>query len=160
MNVKTISLGETTVSLRLTASKLHSYIKDYSNEEQSPLLSVLDAMESLKNKAGLFTAALQYKGNENSIKDGWELLDMLTDSGYSVLDVKRLIVELAEQSGLVEHDDAASVLDAIEKGNRKFIDTVAKVIAGENPEKDVPAADSEQSEEENPTEPQQNKSTS
>lgn len=150
MNVKTITLGETTVSLRLTASKLHAYIKDYSNEEQSPLLAVLDAMESLKNKAGLFTAALQYKNNDNTVKDGWVLLDMLTDSGYSTLDVKNLIVELAEQSGLVDHEDAASVLDAIEKGNKKFIDTIAKLLAGECPD-DVPAADSEQPEEENPT---------
>lgn len=150
MNVKTITLGEATVSLRLTASKLQAYIKDYSNEAQSPLLAVLDAMESLKNKAALFTAALQHKGNSNSVKDGYELLDLMADSGYSTLDVKNLIVELAEQSGLVDHDDASTVLDAIENGNRKFIDTIAKVLAGEKPE-DAPADEAEPPEEENPT---------
>lgn len=150
MNVKTITLGETTVSLRLTASKLQSYIKEYSNESQAPLLAVLDAMEVLKNKAALFTAALQYKGNTNTVKDGWELLDLMADSGYTAMDVKKLIVDLAEQSGLVDHDDTADVLAAIESGNRKFINTITKVLAGEQPE-GVPDSDGEQPEEENPT---------
>lgn len=150
MNVKTVPLGETTVSLRLTASKLQAYIKDNSNEAQSPLLAVLDAMESLKHKAALFTAALQYKGNDNKVKDGYELLDMMADTGMSTLDVKNLIVEMAEQSGLVDHEDAASVLDAIDKGNRKFINTITTVLAGDRPE-GTPAADAEQPEEKNPT---------
>ena len=150
MNVKTITLGETTVSLRLTASKLQSYIKDYSNDAQSPLLAVLDAMEALKNKAALFTAALQYKGNTNTIKDGWEFLDQMADSGYSPMEVKKLIVELAEQSGLVDRNDAADVLAAIDAGNRKFINTITKVLAGEQPE-GVPDSDGEQPEVENPT---------
>lgn len=150
MNVKTVTLGETTVSLRLTASKLQSYIKDYSNEAQAPLLAVLDAMEVLKNKAALFTAALQYKGNTNTIKDGWEFLDLMADSGYSPMEVKKLIVELAEQSGLVDRNDAADVLEAIDAGNRKFINTITKVLAGEQPE-GVSDSDGEQPEEENPT---------
>lgn len=150
MNVKTITLGETTVSLRLTASKLQDYIKNYSNEAQSPLLSVLDAMENLKNKAALFTAALQFKDNTNAVKDGWELLDLMADSGYTALDVKKLIVELAEQSGLVDHEDTVDVLNAIESGNRKFINTITMVLAGERPD-DAPAADAEQPESENPT---------
>ena len=150
MNVKTITLGETTVSMRLTASKLQSYIKDYSNEAQAPLLAVLDAMEVLKNKAALFTAALQYKGNTNTIKDGWEFLDLMADSGYSPMEVKKLIVELAEQSGLVDRYDAADVISAIDAGNRKFINTITKVLAGEQPE-GTPESDEGRPEEENPT---------
>lgn len=151
MRVKTIVLGDTTVSLRLTASKLQQYIKDYSNESQSPLLAVLDAVEPLKNKAALFTAALQYKGNTNTVKDGYELLDLMTDAGFTPMQVKHLIVDLAEDSGLVDPEDTSTVRDAIDSGNRKFINVVAKVLSGDAPEPDAPTANPEDVAEENPT---------
>lgn len=151
--MKTLDMlvGETTVSLRLTASKLEQYIKTFSNEAQSPLLAVLDAMESVKRKAGLFTAALQYKGNDNTVKDGYVLLDMLADEGYTPLKTQQLIIQLAEVSGLVDPDDADSVRDSIEKGNRRFIDTVAQLLAGETPEHTAGDNSPEASQEENPT---------
>lgn len=151
MQVLNITVGDTPVSLRLTASKLQSYIKDYGNEAQSPLLAVLDAVEALKQKAALFTAALQYKGNSNTVKDGYELLDMMADAGYTPLKTKLLIIQLAEQSGLVDPENADLVRESIEKGNRKFIDTVAKVLAGENPEPEGDPGSADPAEAENPT---------
>lgn len=150
MQVLEIMVGSTPVSLRLTASKLQSYIKENGNDAQSPLLAVLDAVESLKQKAALFTAALQFKGNSNTVKDGYELLDMLADAGYTPLKTKQLIIQLAEQSGLVDPEDADTVREAIEKGNRKFINTVAMVLAGDAPDSEPAATDGEP-QEENPT---------
>lgn len=151
MNVLNITVGDTNLSLRLTASKLQEYIKNYSNEAQSPLLGVLDAMDSLKNQAALFTTALQYKGNLNPIKDGYELLDKMADAGFSPMQRKALIVDLAEQSGLVDTDDAATVRKSIEKGNKKFIGTVAVLLAGDRPAMDDVPTEDAQPEEENPT---------
>ena len=151
MQVKSLSLGGTAVSLRLTARQLQAYIKEHGNEAQSPLLAVLDAVESLKRKAALLSAALQYKGNDNTVKDGYDLLDMLADAGYTDMDIKLLIVNLAEQSGLVSGEDAQTVRESIGKGNRKFIDTVAMVLAGETPEAGQENADAGETEEENPT---------
>lgn len=143
MNVLNITVGDTAVSLRLTASKLQEYIKNYSNEAQSPLLAVLDAMDSLKNQAALFTSALQYKGNLNLIKDGYELLDKMADAGLSPMDRKGIIIDLAEQSGLVDAEDATAVRKSIEKGNRKFIETVAVLLAGDRPSVDNASATEE-----------------
>lgn len=151
MNVLNITVGDTNLSLRLSASKLQEYIKNYSNEAQSPLLAVLDAMDSLKNQAALFTSALQYKGNLNPIKDGYELLDKMADAGFTPMQRKALIVDLAEQSGLVDTDDAATVRKSIEKGNKKFIDTVAVLLAGDRPAMDGAPAEDAQPAEENPT---------
>lgn len=151
MNVLNITVGDTNLSLRLSASKLQEYIKNYSNEAQSPLLAVLDAMDSLKNQAALFTAALQHKGNLNPIKDGYELLDKMADAGFTPMQRKALIVDLAEQSGLVDTDDAATVRKSIERGNKKFIDTVAVLLAGDRPAMDGALAEDAQPAEENPT---------
>lgn len=151
MNVLNITVGDTNLSLRLSASKLQEYIKNYSNEAQSPLLAVLDAMDSLKNQAALFTSALQYKGNLNPIKDGYELLDKMADAGFTPMQRKALIVDLAEQSGLVDSDDAATVRKSIEKGNKKFIDTVAVLLAGDRPAMDEAPTEDTQTAEENPT---------
>lgn len=151
MNVLNITVGDTNLSLRLSASKLQEYIKNYSNEAQSPLLAVLDAIDSLKNQAALFTTALQYKGNLNPIKDGYELLDKMADAGFTPMQRKALIVDLAEQSGLVDTDDADTVRKSIEKGNKKFIDTVAVLLAGDRPTMDGAPAEDAQPAEENPT---------
>lgn len=151
MNVYSITVGDTAVSLRLTASKLQEYIKNYSNEAQSPLLAVLDAMDSLKNQAALFTSALQYKGNLNTVKDGYELLDKMADAGITPVQRKILIIDLAEQSGLVDAEDATTVRTSIEKGNRKFIDTVAVLLAGDRPAVDEAPTEDAQPAEENPT---------
>lgn len=151
MQVLNITLGDTPVSLRLTASKLQQYIKESGNESQSPLLAVLDAVEPLKQKAALLTAALQYKGNTNTVKDGYELLDLMADAGYTPMQTKLLIIDLAEQSGLVDPEDASTVREAIDKGNRKFINAVAMVLSGDTPELDDAATDREHFEAENPT---------
>ena len=79
MNVMTISLSGEDVTLRLSAGKLQEFIKSGKNTEQTPLLAVLDALDTLERKAALLTAALQHKGNANKIKNGYDLLDELVD---------------------------------------------------------------------------------
>lgn len=131
MQTLDLVLSGTSVSLRLTASKLQQFIKDHGNEAQSPLLAVLDAVDSLKRKAALFTAALQFKDNHNTVKDGFELLDLLADEGYTPFQTQELVVKLSVMSGLVAEEDAETVLDSIEKGNKRFINTVAQVLSGD-----------------------------
>lgn len=135
MNVMTISLSGEDVTLRLSAGKLQEFIKSGKNTEQTPLLAVLDALDTLERKAALLTAALQHKGNANAIKNGYDLLDELVDNGWNDNKIRHLIVDLAAASGLTDAEDTAAVHDAVDKGLRKFVDTVATVLAGENPEK-------------------------
>lgn len=135
MNVMTISLSGEDVTLRLSAGKLQEFIKSSKNTEQTPLLAVLDALDTLERKAALLTAALQHKGNANKIKNGYDLLDELTDNGWNDNKVRHLIVDLAAASGLTDTEDTQAIHDAVNKGLRKFVDTVATVLAGENPEK-------------------------
>lgn len=134
MNVMTIALSDEDVTLRLSAGKLQEFIKSSKNTEQTPLLAVLDALDTLERKAALLTAALQHKGNANTIKNGYDLLDELVDNGWNDNKIRHLIVDLTSASGLIDTEDTQAIHDAVDKGIRKFVDTVATVLAGEKPD--------------------------
>ena len=67
----------TQVQLRLTTGKLEQYLSQVNGSNENPLLAVLDAMTILPKRIKLFTAALQWPDNKNTIKNGAELLDRL-----------------------------------------------------------------------------------
>lgn len=151
MNMLNITVGSTTVTMRLSARKLQDYIKKCCNNASSPLLAIMDAVDSLENQAELFTAALNHKGNLNAVKDGYELLDMMADANYTPVQRKKLVIDLAEYSGMIEENDGDTLRSALDRGERKFIDTVATVLAGENPKDKDEHSQDIQAETENPT---------
>lgn len=149
MKAKKIILDDKAVYLRLSASKLAEYAGAIGSAGNT-LFAVMDALDDLKNQGALFEAALNYKGNPNEIHDGFELIDMLADAEYSPVDVKQLIVELAQDAGVVSNVDAAKLTAAIKAGNAKLYDAAVAVLSGDMA--NLPAtSNSPEEAEENPT---------
>ena len=149
MKAKKIILDDKAVYLRLSASKLAEYAGAIGSGGNT-LFAVMDALDDLKNQGALFEAALNYKGNPNEIRDGFELIDLLADAEYGPVDVKQLIVELAQEAGIISNVDAAKVIAAIRTGNEKLYEAAVAVLSGDMSGLPTSAPEGEQAEE-NPT---------
>lgn len=148
MKARLITLEDKTVQLRLSASKLAEYANSIGSTGNT-LFAVMDALDDLEKQAALFSAALSFKGNPNQIHDGYELIDMLADAQYGPLGVKELIVQLAEEAGIMTKVDAAKVVAAIKTGSDKLYEAAVAVLSGDM--SGLPAAKQETEEtEENP----------
>lgn len=121
------------VQLRLTAAKLEWYLKETTGDQQNPLLGVLDAVAILGKRIKLLTAALQWPGNENTVKDGAALLDKLLDDGVRPKEISNMILELACQAGLMEEEELEDMMAANAEGTAKFRDTLRDFLAGKEP---------------------------
>lgn len=149
MKATKIILDDKAVYLRLSALNLAQYAKDIGSSGNT-LFAVLDALDDLDKQGALFSAALTYKGNPNEIHSGFELIDMLADAKYGPLGVKQLIVELAEDAGIITKADTAKLVAAIKTGNDKLYDAAVAVLSGDISSLTVPAQEAE-NQEENPT---------
>ena len=129
MRVKTIVLDEIEITLRLTASGLAAYAEAIGSGG-NVLFAVMDALDDLRKQGRLFTAALTYKGHNNTVTDGFDLIDMLAEAGYDPVQKKELIVELAEKGGVIGKVDAVKVLAAIKAGNEKLYDAAVAILSG------------------------------
>lgn len=145
---------DTHVQLRLTAAKLEWYLKETKGDQQNPLLGVLDAVAILGKRIKLLTAALQWPGNENTVKDGAALLDKLLDDGVRPREISNMILELACQAGLMEEEELEDMMAANAEGSVKFRDAIRDFLAGKEPtggSAEAPAADTAAQAGENPT---------
>lgn len=130
MKSKKIVLDGKAVYLRLSASKLAEYANSIGSGGNT-LFAVMDALDDLQSQGILFEAALNYKGNPNEVHDGFELIDMLADAEYGPLGVKQLIVELAQDAGIISNVDAAKVVAAIKTGSDKLYEAAVAVLSGD-----------------------------
>lgn len=130
MKARKLILDDKAVYLRLSASKLAEYANSIGSGGNT-LFAVMDALDDLQKQAALFDAALNYKGNPNENIDGYELIDMLADAQYGPLGVKELIVQLAEEAGIMTKVDAAKVVAAIRTGNEKLYNAAIAVLSGD-----------------------------
>ena len=133
MKAKKIILDDKAIYLRLSASKLAEYAEVIGSGGNT-VFAVMDALDSLKNQAALFEAALSYNGNPNELHDGFELIDMLADAGYGPIGIKELIVQLAEESGIITKVDAAKLVAAIKAGNERLYKVAVAVLTGDTSE--------------------------
>lgn len=145
-----IVLGDETVCLRLSALTLAQYAKDIGSSGNT-LFAVMDALDDIDKRGALFTAALTFKGNENEVQSGFELIDMLADAEYGPIEVKELIVNLAVDAGIISKVDAAKLVAAIKTGSEKLYDAAVAVLSGDMSK--LPAQQEQPTEttEENPT---------
>lgn len=130
MKARKLILDDKTVYLRLSAVKLSEYAQAIGSSGNI-LFAVLDALDSLDNQAALFHAALTFKGNPNTNLDGYELIDLLAEAEYGPLGVKELIVQLAEEAGVITKVDAAKVVAAIKAGSEKLYEAAVAVLSGD-----------------------------
>lgn len=151
MRLYEIALGEDIIQLRLTTAKLEAYLKNTDSDQNNPLIGVLDAMTLLPKRVKLLTAALQWPGNQNKIKDGADLLDKLLDDGKKPSQISDMILELAAMAGLMEDDDLASMIEANRQGNGKFRKALLDMMAGKEPAGAADPAAPDPQAEENPT---------
>lgn len=139
----TLSRGE--VQLRLTTGKLQQYLNKTGGLNMHPLLGVLDAVNNLEKKVELLRAALTWPGNPNKemTLDGAELLDMLVDEGLSGEDINGVILQLAQDAGLVAEDQREQLADALAAGSNALFGTICDALAGNEPDREEPAPKTE-----------------
>ena len=150
LNVRTIELDDgLSVSLRLTSKAIGAYLKTYGEPGQLPLAVLMRATEEFEPRASLLNGAMKYPDNQNKIKTGDELLDMLSASGWTWDDVNELIVELMRDAGFVDDENRDILIDSLRKNTRRVISQFADLLSGEGPSE--PENAPEKDEEENPT---------
>lgn len=147
LNAKTLNLGDNTVTLRLTTRAIRNYAQKHGEKGANPLVAVLSAVDDLDAKVDLFTAALTYSGNNNTIKSGEDLLDLMADNYMGRKEINRIIVDLTVAAGLVDSEQGTTLAEAVDTNDDKFMDILTGILTG-NPAP-VEAADAPQ--EENPT---------
>lgn len=132
LNVKTIMVNGTEVTLRLTSKALLNFNLKHGTAGQSPVVAMLSALDDMEARIDLFTNALNYPDNKNAVKNGADLLDMMADDEFewSRDCVNRLILELAEESGLLSSEDFSSLLEPVEQNSKKLISALANLLAG------------------------------
>lgn len=153
LNVKTITVGDKTLTLRLTSKALLQFNLKHGIEGNSPTIAVLGAVTDMAARIDLFTNALTHPESKNSVKDGGLLLDLMADDpSWSRDDVNALILELASESGLIHPEEAVDLQRSVAENSSKMIATLGRLLTGETQE--APNKDSEAEEaagEENPT---------
>lgn len=94
-----IQVAGETVCLRLDIAAQMELARQF---EEDTIQTVLTAATDLERRVALLDAALHWKGNENQVKDGSELHDLLVDEGYAGAgDFGKLALEIAAASGVV-----------------------------------------------------------
>lgn len=155
LNVYTLQLdGCHEVTLRLTCAGLRKYLKDHTVEGCTLLVSLMSATEDLNAMTDLLTQALQHTGNSNCLKRGDDLIDAMIDSGLRMLDIKQVLLELFEQSGIIDQDGREKLLTGVQTHARNGIDGVAAMLSGTLTEKldaEQPTQEDSPEDGENPT---------
>jgi hypothetical protein len=95
---------------------------------QTALNVIFASMDEPELMSGIFTEALNYGGNENAIKDGVELYDLLVDNGYSGSErFVPILTSIACVSGLLS------------EGKKKAVDAMAERALTDEEEKAMAA---------------------
>lgn len=133
LNVKSINVGGTTVTLRLTSKALLNFNLKHGTAGQSPVVAVLSALDDQEARITLFTNALCHPESKNSVKDGADLLDMFADDPYWERNaVNMLILELAEASGLLTSEDASALTEPVALNDKKLISVLSDLLTGKS----------------------------
>lgn len=151
MRYYTVKIQEEEFQLRLTTAKLEEYLKNTDGDQNNPLIGVLDAMTLLPQRIKLLTAALQWPGNQNTVKSGAELLDRLLDDGVKPREISNIILELAAMAGLTDEDELEDMMKANQLGTEKFTKAIMDMMAGKESEQAAPAGDETQGDNDSPT---------
>lgn len=137
------------LQFRLTSRALSAYCKAHGIEGANPTVSVLSAVDDLDKQAALFRAALNWPDNQNSIRDGYELIDALVDAGWSDIDRQVLVANIALSAGLW-NGEADDLLKSVKTGAQSKAKTIAALISGKSSDEDDAETDNTE-DEENPT---------
>ena len=94
---------------------------------------ILGAATDPEYMAGLLDAALNYKGNDNVIKDGEELYDLLVDEGWSgQVRFGELAVNIGCASGLWTDGETGQIKKALQETTRAAYENMGKAVEQED----------------------------
>ena len=118
------------IHLRLLKSGI-SALREKFNED--PRTVILGAATDPEYMAGLLDAALNYKGNDNVIKDGEELYDLLVDEGWSgQVRFGELAVNIGCASGLWTDGETGQIKKALQETTRAAYENMGKAVEQED----------------------------
>lgn len=123
-------LGDKIAKLRLTLKSQKLLREKYPDE--AVLSAILSAVDEPEDMEYLLTLALNFEGNDNEIKDGAELYDLLVDNGYcGQEDFMGLAIEIAKNAGLVSQDDKNKLHKIVTRQIRRQFDSLEDVFEGD-----------------------------
>ena len=134
-----ISIGERTVSLRITVAAQIKLKNKFHNEA---IDTILEAANDLDKLLAVFDEALSFKGNENDNMTGEELYDALVDSGIKGTDAfANILFEIANASGILSDKQKEQVSAGIGRSYRAIFENIEK---GTNVTEDTEASETEE----------------
>lgn len=100
--------GETTsVSLRLTAGKQIELKKKW---KESTTTTLFNAADDIERFADVMDAALKFKDNQNAVKSGAELIDLMADNNMlGMVERQKILTSLGMASGLFSEKEKAAI---------------------------------------------------
>ena len=107
-----LKLGKDTFKLRLTLAGQKALMEK--NPDTPVLAIIMSAVDDPVDMENLLTEALNWDGNENTVKNGADLYDKMVDAGYC--GAKRfmdVVLGIAHNAGLLEDSDRSKVARAI-----------------------------------------------
>lgn len=135
----------TELTLRLTSTAIAAYVKAHGLPGAALLTDIAAAADDIEKQITLLSKALQHPGNNNKIKDGGRLLDLLADEGKDAAFRRTLIIQLAHDAGICNDEQAAELEKAALEGGAVLVSNLATVLARSNAGDEAEAASDEQS---------------
>ena len=101
------------IDLRLT---LGSQLKLKKKYNENALATIFGSLDDPEKMVSVFNEALNFKGNENVIKDGEELYDLIADNDLGgVSGFQEILSGIARESGLLSEKEREAVKAQTEK---------------------------------------------
>lgn len=111
-----------TVDLRLTIMGQKNLIKKHKEADSGAVASIIFAAVADPDKiVDVFQEALTFKGNENSVKSGAELYDLLVDNGYEGADMfMEVLAGIARESGIINEKQRDFIIGKAKSSEEKM----------------------------------------
>lgn len=104
MKSNQITVGKEKFKLRITAQGQKNLIQEHG---KTFFALVSESMEpGGVGIIDIFTEALNFKGNDNTVTDGDELYDLMIDAGYDQEKIFKTVVETGKISGILSAEEA------------------------------------------------------
>lgn len=117
---------EVKVHLRLTCGGQRKLKEKY---EEDTLTTLLGGFNEIDKTIDIFDTALNYKNNDNTIKSGEELYDLMVDNDYCGIEAfAKVVTDIAVASGIIKKEQANSVLKSVENTYDSVFNDLENVI--------------------------------
>lgn len=122
-----LELGDKVVKLRLTLRGQKAIREKYPDD--SVLTTIMDAVDDPEAMDLVLSQALNFDGNDNKIRSGEVLYDLLVDNGYEGQeDFLGLMMDIAKGAGLVTKDDRDKLGRVISKQIRMGMERLENAL--------------------------------